>query len=91
MDDGQRLFQLPSLLELPDIEAVEGSQRVVACHTGIAVEAVLPIEHNVHSRHDDTYEPECNTGTILEPDVDQSEYRGEDVEPVRFQKGHYHD
>ena len=69
--------------EAPHDESVDGSQRVVACHTCITIQAVLPVENDVKGGHDDTYHPEGNMSTILQPDIYQAEYRGQYVKPVQ--------
>ena len=82
VDDGQFLFKFPGLFELPDIEAIKGSQRVVKSHSCIAIEPMTPIQIDIQSGHDDAYKPKGDRHTILEPDVDQAEYRCQYVEPM---------
>jgi hypothetical protein len=43
---------------------------------------MTPVEPDIKSRHDDAYNPEGYRRTILEPDVDQAEYRCQYVEPM---------
>lgn len=67
------------LSKLPYGISVDCSHGIVSSHTGIAIQAMTPIEPDVEGWHHNAYQPEINAGTVLQQDVNQSEYRGDDV------------
>ena len=90
--DGQLLTLLLSVLlsEFPYSPSIDGSQRVVDSHACVAIESMAPIEVDVKGGHDDAHDPKGYMRTILEPDVDEPEYRGEGVQRMAGQEVPYH-
>jgi hypothetical protein len=75
--DNRKWFTfLTCLLELPYTKTVNGSQRIIARHASIAIESVLQEKDDLQSRHDNANYPKKNAGPILQPDINQAEYRG---------------
>ena len=88
MNDRQRLLQLTCLLESPHIIAIDSSERIIHRHTCIAIKAMTPVEPDVECRHDDSNKPQGYRRTVLEPDIDQAEYRCQYVKPMLAEKIH---
>jgi hypothetical protein len=73
--DGEFLLQILSFSELPHIEAIESRQGIITRHASITIESMLPIKDDIECRHDDAYDPKGHMSTILEPDINQAQYR----------------
>lgn len=67
------------LAKLPYGISVDSSHSIVGSHTGIAIQTMPPVKPDVKGWHHNSYQPEINAGTVLQQDVNQSEYRGDDV------------
>ena len=63
-------------------EAIDGHGEVVELHAAVGIEALLVVEHDAERLHDEAYCPHPGAGTVLEQDVEESESRGGDVEPM---------
>jgi hypothetical protein len=83
------LLQILSFSELPHIETIESRQGIITRHASIAIESMLPIKDDIECRHDDAYDPKGYMSTILEPDINQAEYRGEYIQPMFYQKSNH--
>lgn len=90
MRDGHLFLLLLSMLpsKLPHGVAIDGSHGVVDGHARVAVEPVLPVEHDVHRRHDDAHEPQGDACLVFEVDIDQAENGRHNVEPMLCQEFH---
>ena len=74
------------LLPFPNHKAIDGHGEIVEFHAAVGIESFLVVEHDAQQLHEESHCPHPKTGTILEPNVEESEYRGQYVEPIGCEK-----
>ena len=82
MADAKRRSIVLPLSEFPNHITINASHGIVGSHARITIKPMTVIQVNVKGGHNDPDNPEGYMSTILEPDVNQAEYRGEKVKPI---------